>query len=224
MKSPYIVKILKINFVTHNVKSFTLEKPEDYEFQEGQDTSLTINHPEWNTRPRPFTPTSTNEDLAIEFTIKTYPEHNGVTKKLQELQPGDELILDKPHGSITYKGPGTFIAGGTGITPFISIFRKLHNKTPEKLSEVKLIFANKKHEDIIYEKELINILSKENIKFILSEEAYNDYEKKIIDKEFLEKQNIDTSKYVYICGPPQFTNSIVGILLDLGFDGSKIVR
>jgi Na+-transporting NADH:ubiquinone oxidoreductase subunit NqrF len=27
-----------------------------------------------------------------------------------------------------------------------------------------------------------------------------------------------------VCGPPMFTNSIVGMLLDLGFDGSKIVR
>ncbi len=221
MPAPHIVRILKTNFITHNVKSFIINKPEDYEFTEGQDTHLTINTPEWNTKPRPFTPTSTNEDLVLEFIIKTYPEHNGVTKELHTLQPGDELILDKPFGSIQYKGPGTFIAGGTGITPFISIFRKL--KKENKINGNKLIFANKTHNDIILEKELINILE-ENATFILSEEAYNNYEKTIIDKEFLEKQNLDPSKYFYICGPPQFTNSVVGILLDLGVNGGKIIR
>jgi ferredoxin-NADP reductase len=222
MPAPYIVKLLKKDFITHDTKSFIIERPEEFEFQEGQDTNLTINIPEWNTKPRPFTPVSTSEDLVLEFIIKEYPEHNGVTKKLHELQPGDELILDKPFGSIKYKGPGTFIAGGTGITPFISIFRKL--KKQGKLEGNKLIFANKTHKDIICEKKLINNLGEENTKFILSEEAYNNYEKKLIDKEFLEKQNLDTSKYVYICGPPGFTNSIVGILLDLGFNGDKIVR
>ncbi len=223
MTAPHIVRILKTNFVTHDVKSFTIDKPEDYEFEEGQDTSLAINIPEFNTLPRPFTPTSTNEDLVLEFVIKTYPEHHGVTKELHKLQPGDELILHKPFGSLKYKGPGIFIAGGTGITPFISIFRKLKKEKPEMLKESKLIFANKTYKDIILEKELKELL-KENSKFILSEEAHNDYEKTLIDKEFLEKQNLDQSKYFYICGPPMFTNSIVGMLLDLGVNGSKIVR
>jgi ferredoxin-NADP reductase len=222
MPSPYIVRILKTDFITPDVKSFIVDKPGDYEFEEGQDTNLTINTPEWNTKPRPFTPTSTNEDLILEFIIKSYPEHNGVTKKLHTLNPGDELILDKPFGSIHYKGPGIFIAGGTGITPFISIFRKL--KKQDKLEGNKLIFANKTHKDIICEKKLIDSLGEENITFILSEESYNNYSKATIDKEFLEKQNLDKSKFFYICGPPQFTNSIVGILLDIGVDGGKIIR
>ena len=222
MTAPYIVRILKTDQVTHNVKKFILDKPDDYEFEEGQDTHLIINDPEWNTKSRPFTPTSTNDELVLEFIIKAYPEHNGVTKKLHTLEPGDELILEKPFGSIKYKGPGTFIAGGTGITPFISIFRKLHKQN--KIQGNKLIFANKTHKDIICEKKLINMLGEENIKFILSEEAYNNYPKRMVDEEFLKDQNIDKSKFVYICGPPMFTNSIVGMLLDLGFDGSKIVR
>ena len=221
MPAPHIVRILKTDFITHDIKSFTINKPDDFEFEEGQDTNLAINIPEWNTKPRPFTPTSINEDLVLEFIIKTYPEHNGVTNKLHKLVPGDELILNKPFGSIKYKGPGTFLAGGTGITPFISIFRKL--KKENKLEGNKLIFANKEHKDIILKNELKNILGKD-VTFVLSKEAHNNYEKSMIDKEFLEEQNLDKSKFFYICGPPMFTNSIVGILLDLEIDGSKIVR
>jgi ferredoxin-NADP reductase len=223
MTPPYIVKILKTNFVTHNVKCFTVEKPEDYEIKEGQAIEVRINKPEWNTKERPFTPTNTQEELVLEFTIKSYPEHEGVTKELHELNPGDELIINKPFDTFEYKGPGTFIAGGTGITPFIALLRKIAKENPEKLKENRLIFANKKYEDIIYEKELINLLGN-NVTFVLSQESYYDYEKIKIDKQYLQRQNLDDSKYFYICGPPGFTNSMVGILLDLGIDGGKIFR
>jgi len=40
----------------------------------------------------------------------------------------DELILHDVFGAISYMGEGVFIAGGAGITPFISIFRYLKLK------------------------------------------------------------------------------------------------
>jgi ferredoxin-NADP reductase len=223
MNPPYIVKILKTGFVTHNVKNFTIEKPEDYEIKEGQAVEVRINKPEWNTKERPFTPTNTQEELVLEFTIKSYPEHNGVTKELHALGPGDELIIDKPFDTFEYKGPGIFIAGGTGITPFISIFRKLAKKSPEELEKNRLIFANKTHQDIIYERELTNLMGK-NATFILSEESYYNYEKIKINKEYLQRQNLNKEGYFYICGPEEFTNSIVGILIDLGVNKNKIFR
>jgi ferredoxin-NADP reductase len=42
-----------------------------------------------------------------------------------KVKPGDQLIIRDVWGAITYKGKGVFIAGGAGITPFISIFRDL---------------------------------------------------------------------------------------------------
>lgn len=186
MNPPYIVKILKTNFVTHNVKCFTVEKPEDYEIKEGQAVEIRINKPEWNDKERPFTPTNTRDGLVLEFTIKSYPIHHGVTEQLHKLNPGDELIIDKPFDTFEYKGSGTFIAGGTGITPFMAILRKLAKETPQELEKNKLIFANKTHYDIIYERELKNLLGK-NATFILSEEAYYNYEKRRIDKEYLQR-------------------------------------
>ena len=119
------VKILMTGFVTHDVKRFVVERPAGYAFQPGQATKLSIHQPGWADKARPFTFTSLDEDLVLEFIIKGYFDHDGVTKKLHSLAPGHELILRDVWGTIAYKGPGVFIAGGAGITPFIAILRRL---------------------------------------------------------------------------------------------------
>ncbi|MEK7202691.1 MAG: FAD-binding oxidoreductase, partial [Patescibacteria group bacterium] len=125
---PYSVKILMTEFVTRDVKRFITEKPAGFVYTPGQATDVAVNLPELKDKTRPFTFTSLNSDLVLEFTIKSYPDHDGVTKKLHELKPGDELLISDPWGTIHYKDRGVFIAGGAGITPFIAIFRDLYQK------------------------------------------------------------------------------------------------
>jgi predicted ferric reductase len=106
-----------------------------------------VNKPGWTNEKRPFTFTSLNSDDHLEFTIKSYTDHDGVTNQVAGLVAGDELILDEPWGAIAYKGAGYFIAGGAGITPFIAILRQLHKEN--KLAGNKLFFSNKTAADII---------------------------------------------------------------------------
>jgi len=101
-----IVRIKSITPVTHDVRRFRLEKPDDYHFVPGQATEVSINKPEWKEEKRPFTFTCLNEDPYLEFTIKIYEEHKGVTRELGRLQPNDELIVRDIWGAIEYKGPG----------------------------------------------------------------------------------------------------------------------
>ena len=150
------VKIRSIEKVTHDVMGITLEKPANYTFTPGQATDVAINKKEWKEEKRPFTFTNLPEDDHLQFTIKTYPSHKGVTNELRHLEPGDELIIHDVWGAISYKGHGVFIAGGAGITPFLSIFRYL--KTINNIYGNQLIFANKTKADIIHEKELKNLL------------------------------------------------------------------
>lgn len=86
----------------------------------GQAVDISINKPGWEEKLRAFTFTSLPKDEYIEFTIKTYPTHEGVTQQLLLLNKEDEIIIHDVFGSITYKGEGIFVAGGAGITPFIS--------------------------------------------------------------------------------------------------------
>ncbi|MDP4291277.1 MAG: FAD-binding oxidoreductase, partial [Bacteroidota bacterium] len=137
----YIVKIFSIEYATHDVKRYKFFKPQDYSFVPGQATDVSINAPEWKDEKRPFTFTCLNSDPYLEFTIKTYPSHLGVTNELSKLEEGAELIIGDPWGAINYTKPGDFIAAGAGITPFIAIFRHLH-----KLGKIKgnrLFYSNK---------------------------------------------------------------------------------
>ena len=165
----HLVTIRSIGKITHDVLKIVTEKPDGYTFTPGQATELSINSDGWMDERRPFTFTCLPGDPYLEFTIKTYPSHNGVTKQLLSLKENDELFLHDVFGAISYRGEGVFIAGGAGVTPFIAIFRHLHSQN--KIGNNKLIFANKTKADIILEEEFkrslganfINILSEENI-------------------------------------------------------------
>ena len=65
-----------------------------------------------------------------------------------ELNVNDELIPHDVFGTITYKWKAFFIAGGAGVTPFISILRYLISRN--EIRNNKLIFANKTRKDIIF--------------------------------------------------------------------------
>src|SRR5271170_4334320 len=117
----YPVRILSITEITHNVRQFNVEKPEGYVFTPGQATDVSLPEEAWKDQLRPFTFTGLNEWDHLQFTIKIYPERKGVTGQLGHRQPGQELVIHDVWGAIQYKGEGTFIAGGAGVTPFIAI-------------------------------------------------------------------------------------------------------
>jgi ferredoxin-NADP reductase len=216
----HVVKILDTEYVTHNVKRFKVSKPESYVYKPGQATDVVINLPEWKEERRPFTFTSLNEWDHLEFTIKIYDDHNGVTNKLGTLHAGDELILHDVWGTIHYKGEGTFIAGGAGVTPFIAIFRQLQKDG--KLGNNKLIFSNRTSKDIILKEEFEKILGANFINTITQEKTEK-YDNRKIDESYLKEKIKDFSQYFYICGPDPMIESIKEQLLNLGADKDKVV-
>ena len=216
----HVVKIIKIENVTHNVKRFTLSKPDNYIFTPGQATDIVINLPEWKKERRPFTFTGLNDWDVLEFTIKIYDDHKGVTNKLGTLHAGDELILHDIWGAIKYKGEGVFIAGGAGVTPFIAIMRQLFidNKTGNN----KLIFSNKTTQDIILKEEFTKMLG-DNFINTITEEETEKFDHHVIDEEYLKEKIKNLDQYFYICGPDPMIESIKNTLLKIGVKEDKIV-
>jgi ferredoxin-NADP reductase len=215
-----IVKILSVTPVTHNVNRYRFEKPEGYEFTPGQATDVSINKEEWKDETRPFTFTCLNEDPFLEFTIKSYTDHNGVTNELAKLKEGDELIIRDVWGAIAYKGEGYFIAGGAGITPFISILRQL--RKDNKLSGNKLFFSNQTSADIILKDELDEML-KQNVHYTTTREKDNIYDHRYINEEFLKTEITDFKKQFYICGPDKMVSDITAILQKLNVETESVI-
>ncbi len=215
------LKILKTFFVTHDVKCFRLEKPGDYTFEPGQATEVAINKPDREDQARPFTFTSLPEDDYLEFIIKIYPAHKGVTNELLRVKENDELILNETFGAITYHGKGVFIAGGAGITPFIAILRHLRKKG--ELAGNTLIFGNKKKKDIILEDEMREMLGDDFIN-ILSDEEIQGYAHGFPSGDFIREHVKDINRKFYVCGPPPMMDLVLKDLAGLGVPGQAIVK
>jgi len=217
----HIVTILMIEFVTHDVKRFVVSKPEGFTWQPGQGVTLVINQPKWvEEEGRPFTPTGLTSDRVLEFIIKRYAEHQAVTDRLHTLRPGDELLMSDPFGTITYKGPGTFIAAGAGMTPFLAIIRQLASEN--KLTGHRLLFANKTPADIFCEKELCYFLGDQCLLTCTRKQSPG-YDNHRINKAYLAENITDFNSYFYVCGPNIFVEEIKEALVELGVRSDQLV-
>lgn len=216
----YPVKILECSYINHDVKRFIVEKPPGYTFIPGQATVVSIDLPEWKNELRPFTFTSLNEWPYLEFTIKIYNDRHGVTDQLGKTNAGARLLLHDIFGTIHYKGAGIFIAAGAGVTPFIAILRDLFNR--KAIAGNKLILSNKTSADIIYGKEIYQMLGPDFIN-VFTREGVIGFRERRIDRNYLIEMIRDFSSNFYVCGPDEFVNDISGYLQSLGAVAGSIV-
>lgn len=219
--SRYKVTVTQVEPVTHNVVRIRTERPPELEFVSGQATEIFLDKVGWENEGRPFTFTGLPENDYLEFTIKCYEERKGVTNEIKKLKPSDHLILNDIFGAIAFKGEGVFIAGGAGVTPFISIIRHLEQRN--EIGNSQLIFANKTRADIILKEEFERVLGRNFIN-ILSDENAPGYAHGYITEDFLRENVAALDKYFYLCGPPPMMEAVEAILDGLEIGPERIVK
>jgi ferredoxin-NADP reductase len=202
------------------VRRFKFERPAGYDFEPGQATEVSIDRDGWRDEKRPFTFTSLRDWDHLEFTIKIYSDHDGVTNELGKLSAGDTLLVDDAWGTIRYKGPGTFIAGGAGVTPFIAILRDLADKN--RIAGHRLIFSNKTGRDIILRDEW-DAMKGLDCLFVVTDEPASKLPHGPIDKGFLRDNVTDFKQHFYVCGPDKMVEDLKAALSDLGAKADALV-
>lgn len=216
----YTLKILDSNFISPNVKRFLIEKPADFIYRPGQSAHISLNLPGWEDKLRKFSFTSLNAWPYLEFIIKIHEDHHGVTEQLGKMNAGAEILLHDVFGTIEYKGPGIFIAGGTGITPFLAIFRALYFSG--NLRKTGLIYSNRTQEDIILHDELTKMLGPAYMN-VFTRQGVIGFKEKRIDKKFLIENVSFFGGLFYVCGPLDFTQEITKDLISLGAKTDSLV-
>ncbi|MEO8067860.1 MAG: flavodoxin reductase [Flavobacteriales bacterium] len=216
----HIARILHTVFITPDVKRFTVERPEEYAFVPGQATDVSINKPGWEDQLRPFTFTGLTTAKTLEFSIKIYNDHKGVTEQLGLLHADDELLLHDVFGAIQYKGPGFFIAAGAGVTPFIAILRDLERK--KKLKGNNLLCTNKTADDVILDEEFTRMLGKHFMKVFTRQHVIGFRERRL-DRDLLVTLVEDFDQHFYVCGPDDFVREVNAMLLALGAKSESLV-
>lgn len=219
MSYPFTLTLQDVEPVTHDTRRFRFDRPDGFEFEPGQATHIAMDRDGWRQQDRPFTMVSAPEARDhLDFIIKIYPDHDGVTVRLDGLKPGDRVLADDPEGAITDHGPGTFLAAGAGITPFIPILdaRARRGET----DGCRLIFANRTGRDIILRDHWEAMDGLDTV--FATDVAGDGFPDGPIDVDFLDERLVPGG-HVYICGPHGFVDAMRDAARELGVAEDRIV-
>lgn len=153
------LKIVKVEKENDDTTSIYFSGPDMERFKNrkpGQYASIRIfQDGDWSA-PHPFTLSCAPEDETLRMTIK---KSGAFTSAIPDIQPGTPIQCTGPYGQFC-KDIGTskeivMIAGGVGITPFLSVLR--HFKESNADNEITLFWANKTPADAFAAKELLDL-------------------------------------------------------------------
>jgi len=229
-------KVLKTESENYDTTSLYLEGGDGGfgKRRAGQYLSLRILREDGWSEPHPFTISCAPEDKILRLTIK---KSGRFTSSIPDLKPGTPVKCAGPFGvfckDIDKKGEILMIAGGVGITPFLSVLRHFRNTRAE--NRVKLFWTNKTRDDAFAADELREMTKGLNLKIVhsLSREKETDkyfqpdtpdvvYVPGYATRELLGKHIHSPDTSSYLCGPPKMQDFVLGELEACGIDRRSV--
>ena len=188
-------KLIRREEVAEGTMAFHFEKPSGFTFKAGQSADVTlVDPPETDAEGNTRTFSIANPPFENELVFTTRMRDTAFKRSLKNAALPTEVKIGSAAGSFTlHKNqakPAVFLAGGIGITPFLSIVRQAdHDRLPHKLC---LFYSNRRPEDAAF-LDALQALQTTNPNFRLictmtemskSKEEWNG-ETVLIDKEML---------------------------------------
>ena len=161
------------------------------------------------------------------FIIK---EHDSHVSHFVETKPGDRYNIKGPHGQFKFT-PGVdkkvlFIAGGTGLAPFMSMMR--HVKRIGAQDDMVLLYSIKYPTEIIRKDELLGYMQQLNLKLAVTVtrpapgDGWTGYTGHI-SADMVKKYAPDfPERAIYICGPLAFVKAMKDIFSALGVPNERV--
>ncbi len=231
-----IWKVVKAEPEDHDTYSLYLEGS-DEKFtgrKAGQYAAISIMRPEGWSEPHPFTIAAAPEDAILRLTIK---KAGNFTSAIPDLQPGSPVRCMGPFGvfckDIDIKPVIVMLAGGVGITPFLSVLRHFRNiKAGNKAT---LFWVNKFIADVFCADEIkemtrdldltvVHCLSRdENVQRYFQQQYQRVlYEGGRLSGDILKRYGVAKDAAFYLCGPPPMMEATLKELGSLGVDQAAV--
>ena len=229
----YRVKLLHKTPVAEGTMAFSFAKPEGFSFKPGQSSDLTLLDPpetdaEGNVRTFSIVSAPSENDL----TFTTRMRDTAFKRVMRNMAPGTQIKLEGPMGSFNlHKNPAkaaVLLAGGIGITPFMSMARDALRQTDPH--QIYLFYSNRRPEDTAFLDEL-KVLAQQNPNFHLvptmtEMEKSNqpwDGERGFIDAAMLRRHLTGLNGPIYYtAGPPAMVAAMRDMLVKAGVDEDDI--
>jgi ferredoxin-NADP reductase len=181
---------------------------------------------------RPYSISSPPGAGFLELTVRDKQGGFVAPYLLNEVQVGDELETTGPAGSFYHEplidGEDlVFLAGGSGITPFMSIIRDAVQH--QRSLNVHLLYGSRVPEDVIFRDELAELAAEHtNLHYsLVISEPPPDYEglSGFLSTDLIHERVGDPSgKTFYVCGPNLMYGFCLAALTEIGVPQHKIKR
>lgn len=227
------LRVMEIIEETPTTKTFRLERTDGPlpPFRPGQYVNLFVDVDGVLTS-RPYSISSPPGADFLELTVRDKPGGFVAPYLLNEVQVGDELKTTGPAGSFYYEPlidgrDLVFLAGGSGITPFMSILRDAVQH--ERSLNIHLLYGSRLPEDVIFHEELTELSTQQaNLHYsLVISEPPPDYEglSGFLRPDIILEQVGDPSgKTFYICGPNLMYDFCLAALTEMGVPRYRMKR
>lgn len=166
---------------------------------------------------------SPKEALAGKLEIMVQRKGIFSTFIIDEAEAGTELWMGEPsgdfhHDSIRDRGHILAIAGGSGVTPFLSMMKAIREGSEE--FRLTLVYGARTRAHIPFDPEAFKCERVETV-VVLSDEEAEGYKHGFITADLLKKY-VDDDTSVFMCGPDAMYRFVKKELDSIGFDPARI--
>lgn len=202
-----------------NVYEFAFTPDAPLAFTPGQYMEWTLPHPAPDTRGnrRYFTVASAPSDAQIRLGVRIAPDGSSFKKALLALKEGATLSAGALAGEFTLPKDASkklvFIAGGVGITPFVSMLRDLIARGERR--DITLFYAASSEEDFAYKALLEEAHRVLGLKTVYVARSF-------ITEEMLREVPEYRARMFYISGPNAMVTTYRTLLRTLGISRRRI--
>lgn len=211
--------------------SLWFEPTESFDFIPGQYLEWTLSHPKNDSRGvrRFFSIASSPTEKRIRLVTKTNPKLSTFKQALLAMKNGDEITVSSLEGEFTLpknEDKLVFIAGGVGITPFLSMLQYLLDKNITR--DIVLYYANKTADEIGF-KNLFEEAKRVGVKtvYVVTENPPQGWagETGFITPEMIQKLTPDwKGRTFYVSGPEPMVMAYEKMLAKMNLPRRQIKR
>jgi len=229
----YDVKLKKREEVAEGTMAFHFDKPAGFSFKSGQAIDvILINPPAGDAASGRHTFSLVSAPFQDDLVVATRMRDSVFKRALKSMSIGSSMRLEGPFGSLVLHNnrsrPAVFIAGGIGITPFMSILRQAaKDQLPQRLI---LLYSNRRPEDAAFLAELQQLEQQnKNFRLVATMTEMDKSSRpwkgqtRMIDEDLVKKINGDLSAPIYyLAGPPGMVEAVRQTLSHAGIDDDDI--